>query len=270
MYWMVKVIAVNIILMALATKAFAIEVVVATGVNTDPPYVYGDNDINEDYPGITIDILKAIEEKTDITFIIKKMPWKRVVESVKEDVIDGGFHFSFKQKRKSFVAYPILKGERKPDPEFSISNRSYALYGLKGLYLDWNGQEILSHKRDDLLVGVIRGSSVNERIRSMGHQIKEVSHDIQLPLMLLKGRVDAFVALDNMLDAKINTLASAQQTKIVKISPAIENKAYYIAFAKGFYKKHPKVAWKIWRLISEFKENGTLDKLYEKYAEVRE
>ena len=60
------------------TFAYAQEVTLATGINTSPPFVYGDFDISSDYPGITIDILKLIEKKTDITFIIDKRDEKSI------------------------------------------------------------------------------------------------------------------------------------------------------------------------------------------------
>ncbi|MEH6345973.1 MAG: transporter substrate-binding domain-containing protein [Bermanella sp.] len=106
----------------------AIEVVVATGVNDDPPYVYGDDKIVQENPGVTIDILKLIEARSDVTFTILKQPWKRVVSNIKSNEIDGGFHFSYKEKRKAFVAYPILKGESASSAQYSISKRSYYLY----------------------------------------------------------------------------------------------------------------------------------------------
>jgi len=93
-------------------QAFAIQVTVATGVNDDPPYVYGGTKISDTFPGATIEILKLIEAKFDIQFIIRKLPWTRVVAMVKDNSLDGGFHFSYKPPRKSFIVYPIPRAKR--------------------------------------------------------------------------------------------------------------------------------------------------------------
>ena len=122
---------------------------VATGVNHDPPYVYGDEEISAEFPGVTIDVLRLIEAKSDIKFIVKKRPWKRVVVEIKRNKLDGGFHFSFKEERRSFVAYPIPEGEILPDPKYSISNRSYVIYRLKGRSVHWNGKQIVLDSKDE-------------------------------------------------------------------------------------------------------------------------
>ena len=115
-----------------SSYAKAIEVKLATGINHDPPYVYGNTTFSEEHPGVTIDILRLIEKKSKITFKLRKVPWKRVVFEVRNNRFDGGFHFSFKEKRLSFVAYPIPKGMKYPDPRYSISARSYIIYKLLG------------------------------------------------------------------------------------------------------------------------------------------
>ncbi len=250
----------------LAVNSRAIEIKVATGVNGDPPYVYGDTEISTSYPGVTIDILRLIETKYDIKFIITKLPWKRVVAKVKDNQLDGGFHFSFKQKRKSFVAYPIKVGQTEPAPKYSISNRSYTLYRLQGQSIHWSGQKIIWPEARNLTVAAIRGGSIIEDLKAAGHEVLEVSNDLQLINLLLSQRVHSFVALENMIDPKIQNLPSTQRVLIEKSLPAIVNKPYYIAFSKKFYQEHKGLAWKIWQTIEEIKTNGELQKIYSRYS----
>ena len=272
MYW--HLIAINrpvilwcfLISILFSPHASAIQVTVATGVNDDPPFVNGDTQIADTFPGITIEILRVIEAKYDIQFIIKKVPWKRVVAKVRDNTLDGGFHFSYKPKRKSFIAYPILNGKDMPDPKYSISNRSYVLYRLKGQSTHWNGQKIISNKPDTLNIAAIRGGSITQDIKALGHHLNEVSNDQQLLDLLIAGRVDIFVALENMLDPKIQTLTPKVRLLIEKTLPPVVNKPYYIAFSKRFYREHREVAWKIWNTIHHIKENGQLNRIYSRYS----
>jgi len=167
-----------------ATLSYAQEVTLATGINTDPPFVYGDFDISSEYPGITVEILKLIEKKTAIKFSIDKRPWARVVKDVKSNVLDGGFHFSFKEERNSFVSYPIQKGEALPDINYSLSNRSYVLYRLKGGTIHWDGENIVHSDKRPVEVAVIRGGSIAGDLKNQGYILLEVSSDAQMPRCL--------------------------------------------------------------------------------------
>ena len=247
----------------------AMEVVVATGVNDDPPYVYGDEVIAQKNPGVTIEILRLIEAKNDIQFTILKQPWKRVVSNIKENKIDGGFHFSFKEKRKAFVAYPILDGEDSPRTQYSISKRAYYLYRLTGQTTHWNGHQIMGDVEGELTIAAIRGGSITQDIKSLGIQLKEVSNDLQLIKLLLTNRVHAFVALENMLDPKIDNLSFKERAQIEKTVLPMVRKDYYIAFSNDFYKKYPDVAWVIWNTIKQIKEDGELEKIFKKYAQLQ-
>lgn len=255
-----------IMLLLFASHVEAMEVVVATGINHDPPYVYGDTTIAAEFPGVTIDILRLIETKSDMKFIIEKRPWKRVVHDVKHNLLDGGFHFSYKEERKSFVAYPIIECDILPDPKFSISNRSYTIYRLKGKSIRWNGSQIVMDSKDNMIIGAIRGGSITGNIIKLGHQLHEVDTDMQLINLLILKRIHGFIGLENMIDPKIKTLAPKKIVLIEKSLPPVVNKPYYIAFSKKFYHENPDKAWKVWKTIELIKTNGELQKIYSKYA----
>jgi len=251
----------------ISTFVYAQEVRLATGINTDPPFVYGDFDISSEYPGITIEILKLVEKKTEIKFIIDKRPWARVVKDVKSNELDGGFHFSFKEERRSFVSYPIEKGKEIPDIDYSISNRSYVLYKLKDDTIRWNGESIVHDLNRPVEVTAIRGGSITGDLKKQGYNLLEANADGQMLKLLLLSRVDAIVGLENMIDAKIETLTPDQQKLIAKTSPEIVNKPYYVAFSKKFYQNHPQTAWTIWETIKLIKSSGELSEIVKRYSD---
>lgn len=242
------------------------EVTLATGVNHDPPYVYGNNEISHEHPGVTIDILNLIERKLKLKFVIQKTPWKRVIFEVKNNRINGGFHFSFKEKRRSFIAFPIPEGAQRPDPKYSISNRSYMIYKRAKTQLDWDGKKITVAGKSNFVLTAIRGSSIVDEIKKKRYKLLEVDRDQQMLQVLEQQRVDALVGLENMIDAKIESLPMAKKQIFEKVLPPIMTKAYYIGFSKKFYKEHPETVWAIWKLIDQIKQNGELKKIYMKYS----
>lgn len=251
----------------ISSPVTAQEVRLATGVNTDPPFVYGDYAISSEYPGITIDILKLIASKTGIKFTIDKRPWARVVKEVKSNELDGGFHFSFKEARKSFVAYPIEQGKTLPDSDYSISNRSYVLYRLKDNSIRWNGETLVHASNRPVNVAAVRGGSIISSLKEQGHNVVEVGRDGQMLKLLLLGRVDGLVGLENMIDAKIESLEADRQALIEKATPAVVNKPYYVAFSKKFYQDNPQTAWKIWEMIKQIKGSGELSEIVRRYTD---
>jgi len=251
----------------ISTFVYAQEVRLATGINTDPPFVYGDYEISSEYPGITIEILKLVEKKTEIKFTIDKRPWARVVKDVKSNELDGGFHFSFKEERRSFVSYPIEKGKEIPDTDYSISNRSYVLYKLKDDTIRWNGKSIVHDLNRPVAVTAIRGGSITEDIKKQGYNLLEANSDGQMLKLLLLSRVDAIVGLENMIDARIETLDLDEQDLIEKTYPEIVNKPYYVAFSKKFYQNHTQTAWTIWKTIQLIKSSGELSEIVKRYSD---
>lgn len=254
---------------SLTSKVHAGEILIATGLNHDPPYVYGDNTISSRSPGVTIEILRLIETECNLRFKIEKRPWKRIVEEVKHNVLDGGFHFSFKEKRRLFVAYPINRGEIWPNPKYAISVRSYLFYKLKGASIHWNGETFFFDSKNERSIGAIRGGSIIDKIRRLEGDLVEVNKDSQLIKLLLAGRIQGFIALDNMIDPKVKALPFANRIRIEKVLPAVTTKPYYLAFSKKFYREHPDIAWKIWDQISQLKTKGVVQTLFEKYSSLQ-
>jgi len=250
-----------------ATELKAETILLGTGVNSDPPYVIGDFKIDEDTPGITIELLQLIEQKLNIEFQISMKPWARVIEEIKNNQLHGGFHFSYLKERKSFVSYPILPNQKVPDSAFSLSTRSDVLYQLKGNNVSWNGAKFVLQNERPARVGVIRGGAILFDLALNKSEVVEVNNDQQLLNLLLTKRVDGIIGLSSMLDPKLLTLEDSIQQQIEKVTPSLTTKHFYIAFSKQFEKENAELVWKIWNAIKQLKENGTFQKLERKYAQ---
>lgn len=253
---LIKVIIISIFLLL---NAHGKEILLATGINHDPPYVYGNETLSSHAPGVTIEILQQVEKMLNIKFRIVKHPWKRVVNEIKVNTLDGGFHFSFLEQRKSFVEYPIPKGKELPDPRYSISTRSYFLYKLKNVNNNLSG-----NKLDQ--VAAIAGGSVIPILKAKGHDVIELNTDKQMIKMLLRKRIYSFAGLDNMMDPKLSDLPAGQSDLIEKVHPPLASKPYFISFSKNFYRMNQDTVWKIWKAIDQLKKSGFVDKLFLKYS----
>nr|WP_246454924.1 transporter substrate-binding domain-containing protein [Thalassotalea piscium] len=251
--------------MLFSSSIYGESVTLGTGVNADPPFVYGEGNIISTKPGLTIELFKLIEKKFGIEIIIVKRPWARVLNEIKANELDGGFHFSFNKKRIPFYAFPINKKQDLPSKEFSLSQRVDTLYTLKGAEIHWNGETLVNSTSELLNVAVIRGGAISHKLKQKHLKLYQVSNDTQLLKLLLSRRVDAIIGLENMVDAKIQQLEVNQQSIIEKSSAISKVEPYYLVFSKKFYQEKPETAWKIWEAIELIKQSEEYLRIVESY-----
>ena len=249
-----------------AAPALSQTITLATGNNIDPPYVMGQDTIPDAMPGVTIELLKLIEQQLEVTFQVSKKPWARVVKEVEDGTLDGGFHFSYLPERREAIAFPIIADELVPDPSFSISPRSDSLYRLKGNTVYWDGQLFVDENNQLASLGVIRGGAVTTKFALDPQHIVEVSSDQQLIHLLLRQRVDGIIGLDSMMDARIANLPATQRMQIEKVAPPLATKHFYIAFSPQFMRQNTVLAWSIWHALKEIKDSGEYDFIVSQYA----
>lgn len=241
------------------------EIQLGTGMNPDPPYVNEDFATNNQLPGITIEILNIVQERLDLTINIKKKPWVRVVEDIKHNRLDGGFHFSYFPARNEYLKYPIMAGEANPARSYALSVRSDMLYRLSTSTLEWDGINFKKPGSNRISLGVIRGGAFASKVNQNRYDLIQVSSNEQLLQLLIQGRVDGIVGLDSMINHQIKTLPLVIQEQIKKDQTIIAEMHFFLVFSNGFYKKNKELVWAIWSIIEELNKNDEFKKIYEKY-----
>jgi len=72
-----------------------------------------------DQTGITFELLKIVEAKIGIKIVYEKYPWKRCLELLKDNKIDGAINSSFKKERLEMGTYPMIS---ETEPDITIKN----------------------------------------------------------------------------------------------------------------------------------------------------
>jgi polar amino acid transport system substrate-binding protein len=224
------------------------------------PYIIGAGaEFKVGAPGIEIELYRKVGQLLGLDIEFKRIPWSRCLDMVEKGQIDAVFPTSFKKSRLAIGVYP-MRGEQ-PDKTRKTRDNSYHLYKLKGSALSWTGKKIINVKE---AIGLPVEWAVNDDIKKTGVRVIEMPVQQNILDMLLAGRIEGFVCLETVFDAWI--LNNPEKYKdIVKVSPPIWEKPYFLMMSRQWVKKHPKLARKIWDTIAELKRSGFYKGLLKKY-----
>lgn len=238
-----------------------IDLTIAYENKEQPPYYLGNTEnILENSPGIAVEMIKRLEIYIpEIKIKFKRYPWLRCLTYLQHGVVDGIFNASFKKERLKVGAYPYKNNQ--VDPSKRITTISYSLYKLKTSEFIFDE---LSQMKEKPMVGATRGYSIVGDLRKQGILVDESKSTQNAFNKLLKGRNIAVAAQDVTGDYLLSKY-SEKFHHIVKVSPPITTKPYYLMLSNQFIKKHPELSEKIWRTIATIREEE-LNELSAKYA----
>ena len=208
----------------------------------------------QENPGVAVEIVSQLENLVDVKVSFRRLPWKRCLsylESGKVDAIDA----SFKPDRMKIGVYPMKRG--KVDPEKRINATSYFLYKRKNTPLSWDGNRFGEMDRK---IGVPLGYSVADLLRKKGARIDESGSNETNIQKLLAGRVTAIVMHENVADFILEN----NNWDVVKVSPPLQYKPYYLVLGRQFVKRHPALSRKIWDAIETIRKRD-LKRLFKHY-----
>lgn len=216
--------------------------------NDGSPLIMGNGATIGNPPGIGVDIIIQVAKDLDLNLEIVREPNKRVHNNFRKGAFDGSGFYSFKESRKKEGVYPTLPNG-KLDKSKRIFIQGYYMYAPKGHSITWDGKTITGVK----YVGANLGYSVVSVLKKLGIKVNEAKTIKQNLGMLSKNRIQAYAAQDAALDPIIASYD--EYSHLVKVGPAIRKKEYYFMFSHQYYKKHKKMAEKIWNRIEEVRNS---------------
>lgn len=216
------------------------------------PYYIGDSsDIQWDKPGASIEFLKLLENHLDIMVEFRRMPWKRCLASIKKGKVDGIFNTSFRSERMELGNYPMIEG--RVDKSRRITRMSYVLYKQKGSSLMWDevGREM--HNLDSQICAPL-GYSIVKDLKSWNIPVYELltTDDCMKILASGKGRFAGIATLEFSGDFYLNKNKPVY-SDIVKVSPPLVTKEYYLMLSRQFVNNQPEISNDIWKTIGEIR-----------------
>ena len=197
--------------------------------------------------GLNFELLGDVARRTGVVFDYQSMPWKRCLEQVKENRVDGAFAVSFSRERLDVGAYPGVHGDDgRADPDKRMHVDRYVLVRRKGSRVDWDGNHFANV---DGRIGFQLGYSVGDFLRAQNVPVDEGSQQAdELVQKLLAGRVAA-AALGGGDAVRVMRTPVAQQIEVLP-TPLVE-KPYYLILSHAFVAQQPELAARIWKAIEE-------------------
>jgi polar amino acid transport system substrate-binding protein len=197
--------------------------------------------------GLNFELLGEVARRLGVVFDYQSMPWKRCLEQVKANQVDGAFAVSFSRERLALGAYPGVHGDPgRADPDERMHVDRYVLVRRKGSRVDWDGKHFANL---DGRVGIQLGYSVGDFLRAQNVAVDEGSQQAdELVQKLLAGRVAA-AALGGGDAVRVMRTPVAQQIEVLPV-PLIE-KPYYLILSHAFVAQQPEQAARIWKTIEE-------------------
>jgi polar amino acid transport system substrate-binding protein len=204
--------------------------------------------------GVAIDVVNEMAKRLGISVEIKAYPWSRVLKSIEEGVVDGGFSVFEKEERKAFCLYTGI-----------IQYEEYHLFVKKGKEFPFSGIKDLYGKT----IGIDRGVFVSKEFEKAVTELKifvEEVNDMQMLNVkkVSQGRVDALIGDMEVIPyyAQVSGLAG----QIVSLGSVHEKQASYLVLSKNSALPN-KAEWqqKITTALKNIWEDGTYQQIVKRF-----
>ena len=203
--------------------------------------------------GLNFALLKMVEQRLDIHFDFQSVPWKRCLEQLKSNVVDGAFAVSYKPDRRELGEYP---GGQQVDASKRMHIDSYMLMRRKGDHVEWDGKTFRNLNGP---IGFQLGYSVGDMLRAQNVEVDEGSQRAdELARKLLAGRVAA-AAVGGSDAAGLMRGPLKARLELLPV-PLIE-KPYFLILSHQMVGTRPELAQRIWRAIEQARNSPAYKQL---------
>lgn len=221
----------------------------------------GGTTFDEQKPGIEIELYRMVADKLGLELTMKRLPWKRCLQELEYNQVDGVFPASFTPSRMEIGYYPMKDGLI--DPSRKTRNNAYYLYTIKDSPLSWNGTEFSGLTG---VIGVPLGWAIADDLIQKGVAVKEMPIHKNSPDMLVEDRIQGFICLDSVFDVYLQGKPELYKN-IIKAKSPIWEKPYYLMLSRKFVQQNPGTAKSIWNAIKEIKQSEAFSTIINKYNE---
>lgn len=226
------------------------------------PYETGDGEkVDDEFPGISIDMIKKTAANLGITPKFTRLPWKRAFLMIETGELDAIISASFNENRASIAVYPMAEG--KPDSSKRLYTSRYVFFQNRKTPIGWDGQKIATVTPE---IHVPLGYSVANDIKNTGALVIEKA-DIKHSFMLLQNkRIGGLAELES---SGMFYLKKNEKTlpDIEKVALPIKEKDYFVIFSKKFFAKNKSLVTDFWQKIADLRESPEMDAINNKYSE---
>lgn len=175
-------------------------------------------DENGELVGYHIDLIRMAAEQLNVEVEFVSMPWKRVLNSMRDGQADAVSYVIHTREREKFLIY-------QPGNIISQGSSRFAYLKERKFRYDGNPQSV-----KDLRIGVINGYNYGEQFdRSLFNNLVNINSEKQLLMMLLNKRVDLILVNIEHLKFKFGDIVGFDQIETADISSVSHD--IYLAFS---------------------------------------
>lgn len=209
-----------------------------------PLYIGHAEEFPERRPGVAVEMIRSAAAKVNTPLKITRMPWKRCVEALRVNDVDGIFNASFSPEREEFASFPKRNG--KLDPERRLLAQTYHFYRKAHdpvIFADGQLKNLRAK------VGVPLGFSITQDLAAKQIPYEEVKiSTLNMLTALGEGRFGA-LAIQNTSADSVLARDRVLSEQVERLDPPIIKKDYYVALGTKFYQTHKDWAEKFWDQI---------------------
>lgn len=221
-------------------------------VDCFPPFAYIEQGR---LTGVDIDVVYEMARRLELQVEIKAYPWVRVIESVKNGTVNGGFAAFETEERKTFCLYTgILHFEELH--VFVKKGNEFPFAHIEDLYGKIIGKEI----------GVFISDEFEQAVKEHKIQVEEVTDTDMLNLKKLSlERIDAIIGDFGVTSYHAKQLGIGKE--IVSLGPIYEKQAAYLILSKKSALPHKaELQQKMKATLTEIWEDGTYQTILDRHT----
>lgn len=222
-----------------------VSITIATIPSSSPAFRTDGKHVLKNNPGYRAELLYQAGKHCNVNIKFSLFPWNRVLNLVKNGVIEAAFSASYKPERAVYGAYPMKDG--KPDTDRSIKKYVYTLFTHKDSNIGFNGETITG---ENPVLIVERGSVGIDIMKSFDLEPRQLASQEEMIKLMVTKRIDGIIAIEHNIESAVSHRPDFE-SKIKKHQPPILTKYGYVMFSKSFYHKNSQLVECLWDSIGE-------------------
>ena len=232
-----------------------------------PPFfsfTYSDTPENGEHNGVAYEIMNEVTTQLGINILIKRYPWKRCLAYLKDGSIDGVMGASYLKERSDFGHYP-LKDTGEIDYSRIIYSNDYWLY-TNDENVFWDGKTLVLP--DAGIVGTGLGYSSAKLLSNLGAKVFEAHSPSTLASMLMSQEIAAIAGYAKQIEphfVNYRRRAGINSESIRKFHIPLAQDNMFLLVSKQFYRKHKKVAERVWNVFGDIHKDGRYQGIFNSY-----
>ncbi|MCP3923366.1 MAG: amino acid ABC transporter substrate-binding protein [Desulfobacterales bacterium] len=254
-----KLILIVFALCLIGQDAFSSQKLVLVGNTGNKPSVYKNN--KGEIVGIDVDVIKEMAKRANITVEFRLVPWVRVLISIEDGLVDGGFPLFVTPERQKYSIYTQVPVHRTLYMAYCLQENKNKYNKLSDLY----GQK----------VGKLRGISVSPAFdtatKNGDIELYEMNRYSQLLKMVYFKRLPVIVGKRSTVGLylkkhKRKEVVGKALTDLDK-NGKTGRKAFLVISKKSKIPNKIELLKKINRIMTQMKKDGTIERITRNYID---